>query len=231
MHKHSEFQYLNVLQRLVDEYEKGNIFPDRTGAGIVKILGAQLEFSDIDQIFPIITTRMSSFYIGKVELLWMLGLLGDPSNIRPLVIRNVNIWNEWPMVRWLTGRGIVVPKQDDPLWSELMEEFVDGIKNDEKFAQKHGSLGPTYGVQMVSWETKGGKRINQVQNVINALKTNPFSRRIIINLWNVADIGKMALPPCLFFYQFDRGFSHPGDPSSALQTGPWARRTTSLHHP
>ena len=91
------------------------------------------------------------------------------------------------------------------------EDFIEKIKEDEGFAKKHGELGPVYGRQWVNWggyelisgrEIEGiNKGVNQIQNVIDLLRTNPDSRRIMVNAWNVAEIDKAVLPSCHFGFQ------------------------------
>lgn len=71
----------------------------------------------------------------------------------------------------------------------------------DEWADENGDLGPIYGKQWVNWESNG-KIINQIDNIINEIKTNPNSRRLIVNAWNVADIDDMALPPCHLLFQF-----------------------------
>ena len=72
----------------------------------------------------------------------------------------------------------------------------------DEWADKDGNLGPVYGHQWRSWEGKDGIKIDQIKNVINDIKKNPNSRRLIVNSWNVSEIPKMALPPCHAFFQF-----------------------------
>ena len=84
-------------------------------------------------------------------------------------------------VRWLQERGVSI-------WDE--------------WARKDGELGPVYGVQWRSWPTPDGRHIDQIAQVIDQIKRNPDSRRLIVSAWNVADIQNMALPPCHAFFQF-----------------------------
>jgi len=72
----------------------------------------------------------------------------------------------------------------------------------DEWADENGDLGPVYGYQWRSWPTADGRHIDQIKQVIDQIKTNPDSRRIIVSAWNVADIERMALPPCHAFFQF-----------------------------
>ena len=119
------------------------------------------------------------------ELLWFIS---GETNIRPLVLQNVKIWNEWPYEKF---------KQSQDYHNETLEEFVEKIKNDEEFAKKHGDLGPVYGKQ---WRDFFG--VDQLKELEKQLKENKFSRRHIICAWNPAQIKDMALPPCHAFMQF-----------------------------
>ena len=77
-----------------------------------------------------------------------------------------------------------------------------GVKIWDEWADENGDLGPVYGKQWRSWETKDGHVIDQISDVIHAIKNNPDSRRIIVNAWNVGDLPKMALSPCHCLFQF-----------------------------
>mgnify|MGYP002508176240 FL=1 len=124
------------------------------------------------------------------ELLWFIS--GD-TNIKYLVDNNVRIWNEWPYVSFT---------KSSEYNGETQEEFVEKIKNDKKFAEKYGNLGPVYGKQ---WRGFGGMDevgVDQLLKVIETIKTNPNSRRLIVNAWNPKHIDEMALPPCHMMFQF-----------------------------
>ncbi len=186
-----EKQYLDLLK---DILKNGIVSKDRTGTGTKKVFGRMLKF-DLSSGFPLLTTK-KMFIKGIIyELLWFIK--GD-SNIRYLIKNGVNIWNEWPFQRYLEANNLdkKYPKYSD-LWKKKMQEFIEKIKSDKKFAEKWGSCGPFYGVQ---WRNFNGK--DQLSWVIKEIKKNPYSRRLIVNAWNAPLIDKMALPPCHVMYQF-----------------------------
>lgn len=189
-------QYLDLLQRIMDEgVEKS----DRTGVGTKSVFGHQMRF-DLQEGFPLLTTK-KVFLRGIIhELIWFLN---GETNIKYLVDNGVNIWNEWPYQKYLEKNGLVekFPKYSDE-WQAKMQEYVENIKNDEKFAAQWGELGPVYGAQWRKWRGADGKEIDQIAQIIDTIKNNPDSRRIILSAWNVGDIEKMALPPCHLLFQF-----------------------------
>jgi len=193
--RHPEWQYLDLLRQV---WEAGDQRVDRTGVGTRSVFGAMLRFDLADGAMPLITTKRVYWKTATRELLWFL--TGD-TNIRPLVLQGVNIWNEWPHARYVRESGEDISLKD----------FVSRIAEDERFAENWGDLGPVYGKQWVDWPTyeygpdgkyTKGPGINQVAQVVESLKTNPGSRRHIIEGWNVAELDRMALPPCHKTYQF-----------------------------
>jgi thymidylate synthase len=191
-------QYLDLMKTIVDT---GNVKSDRTGTGTWSLFGPQLEF-DLGQGFPAMTTKKLNMNAVVHELLWFLN--GD-SNIRYLVVNNVNIWNEWPYKAYLKETGKAVPASSSDEWKEGIKKFVERIKTDEEFATKYGELGPVYGYQWRHWATNDGGEIDQIKNLIGMIKSSPDSRRLIVSAWNVGDIDEMAiagLPPCHMSFQF-----------------------------
>lgn len=191
-------QYLDLMRTIK---EKGNVKSDRTGTGTWSLFGPQIEF-DLAQGFPAVTTKKLNMNSVIHELLWFLN--GD-SNIRYLVLNNVNIWNEWPYKAYLKDIGKEVPDSGSEDWKEGIKEFVERIKTDEEFAAKYGELGPVYGYQWRHWATNDGGEIDQIKKLIKMIKASPDSRRLIVSAWNVADIDEMAvagLPPCHMSFQF-----------------------------
>ncbi|WP_342253164.1 thymidylate synthase [Spiroplasma endosymbiont of Zeiraphera isertana] len=174
-------QYLDLCQYVL---EKGYKKTDRTGTGTVSTFGYQMRF-DLQKGFPILTTKKVHFASIVHELLWFIA--GD-TNIEYLVKNNVRIWNEWPYKKFMESKKYQ---------NETLEEFVEKIKTDHQFALEFGDLGPVYGRQ---WRNFNG--VDQLQELIENLKNNPFSRRHILSAWNPAEIKNMALPPCHTLIQF-----------------------------
>ncbi|MEK7096588.1 MAG: thymidylate synthase [Patescibacteria group bacterium] len=195
-------QYLDLLKNIM---KNGTDKDDRTGIGTRSIFGTQTRY-DLTQGFPLLTTKKVFIKAVIYELLWFLR--GD-TNIKFLVDNDVKIWNEWAYQIYLEKKGLdkKLERYSEP-WKEEMDKFVQKMKENEKFAKKWGELGPIYGKQWVNWETKEGKTINQVQEVINLIKNDSTSRRIIISGWNVGEIQDLiknhhhAPPPCHTLYQF-----------------------------
>lgn len=191
-------QYLELLE---DIKTNGMIKSDRTGTGTKSVFGRQIRF-DLSEGFPAVTTK-KLFLRGIIhELLWFLQ---GNSNIEYLVKNNVNIWNEWPFKAYLGATNRPVPAQGSAEWTDQLGEFIEKIKTDSAFAKKYGELGPVYGHQWRHWPDGKGGEIDQIQEAIDTIKTNPDSRRIIVSAWNVADIKEMAkagLPPCHSLFQF-----------------------------
>ena len=184
--------YLNLLQHIL---ENGTKKDDRTGTGTLSVFGYQMRIP-LSEGFPLLTTKKVFFRGITHELLWFL--TGD-TNIKYLVDQGVGIWNEWPYEGY---------KVSDEYQGEMLEEFITKIRESDEFAAKWGELGPVYGKQWIRWESKDGKPINQIQNVIDEIKRNPDSRRLLVSGWNVSDIqslihGKRSAPPlCHTVFQF-----------------------------
>ena len=191
-------QYLELLKDIKTNGVKKN---DRTGVGTISVFGRQLHF-DLDQGFPAVTTK-KLFMRGIIhELIWFLQ---GSTNIKYLVDNDVHIWDDWPYKAYLLGQNKKIPEINGPEWNNGIREFTDRIKRDSNFAKEHGELGPVYGYQWRSWPTPDGRHIDQIKNVIDTIKKNPDSRRMIVSAWNVADIDEMAisgLPPCHLLFQF-----------------------------
>lgn len=174
----------NYLELCKHVLENGTRKEDRTGTGTISTFGYQIR-CNLDDGFPLLTTKKVYYKAVLGELLW---IISGETNIRPLVLQNIRIWNEWPYENY---------KKSKEYQGETIEEFVEKIKNSEEFALKHGDLGPVYGKQ---WRDSYG--VDQLLEVEKSIKENPFSRRHIICAWNPSQIDKMALPPCHAFVQF-----------------------------
>ena len=174
-------QYHALLNEILD---KGTDRLDRTSTGTRSIFGYQMRF-DLTEGFPLLTTKKVHFKSVVHELLWFIS---GSTNIRPLVMNNVRIWNEWPYQRYMKSKDYQ---------NESLEEYIEKIKVDQTFADLFGNLGPVYGKQ---WRDFNG--IDQLSQLIEGIKQNPFSRRHIISAWNPAELENMALPPCHMMMQF-----------------------------
>ncbi|EAK9791619.1 thymidylate synthase [Listeria monocytogenes] len=200
-------QYLDLEKYVL---ENGTQKGDRTGTGTISTFGYQMRF-DLQEGFPIMTTKRVPFKLVVSELLWFLH--GD-TNIRYLLQHNNNIWNEWAFERFvksddykgedMTDFGLRAER--DPAFKEVyqaeMEKFKTRILEDGAFATKYGELGNIYGKQWREWKTSQGETIDQLADLIEMIKTNPNSRRLIVSAWNPEDIPNMALPPCHSLFQF-----------------------------
>ena len=174
-------EYLQLAETVLNS---GEDRLDRTGVGTRSLFGYQARY-DLRDGFPLLTTKKVHLESIIQELLWFIS---GSTNIRPLVLNNVRIWNEWPYQNF---------KNSKDYRGETLAQYVEKIKEDKSFADIHGDLGPVYGKQ---WRNFNG--VDQLNEVIKNLKENPFSRRHIITAWNPAEVDNMALPPCHAFFQF-----------------------------
>jgi thymidylate synthase len=193
---HYEEQYLSLMRRI---WTEGTVQHDRTGVGTKALFGAQMRFSLADDAVPLLTTKRVFWKTAAREMLWFL--TGN-TNIRPLLQQKVRIWTDWPLDRYRRETGDDISQED----------FEARIVESTEFADLWGDLGPVYGAQWVNWPRylpvgeglfqRADKGIDQVSILVDSLKTNPGSRRHIIEGWNVAELDQMALPPCHKTYQF-----------------------------
>lgn len=194
--------YLNTMK---DILENGIEKTDRTGVGTISKFGVQMRFN-LQEGFPLLTTKKVPFRLIVSELLWFIK--GD-TNIKYLLENNNHIWDEWAFENYvkspqykgpdMTNFGIRCTKDEEfnKVYQEQKRIFCERILNEEDFAKEFGDLGPVYGKQ---WRDFNGK--DQLKNVINQIKTNPDSRRLIVSAWNPVDVDDMALPPCHSLFQF-----------------------------
>ena len=156
-------QYLDFLGHILSHGEQR---PDRTGTGVLSHFGCEMRF-DLEQGFPLVTTKKIHLKSLVHELLWFLR---GETNIRYLNDHGVTIWDEW--------------------------------------ADESGELGPIYGKQWRAWQAaapsadKKGRIIDQMATLLDQIRNNPSSRRLIISAWNVGELDDMALPPCHLLFQF-----------------------------
>ena len=191
-------QYQSLLKDILNT---GVEKEDRTGTGTISVFGKQIRH-DMSEGFPLLTTKKMAVKTMMTELKWFLK--GD-TNIKYLVDNNCHIWD---------GDAYKKYHRAFPETEMLsQEQFINLIKTDDEFAMKWGELGPIYGNQWREWGSKyqsnnilkESKRIkpgiDQFQNLINDLKTNPDSRRLMVNAWNVGELDQMTLPPCHYGFQ------------------------------
>jgi thymidylate synthase len=183
---HPERQFLDLLDRVLD---KGDPRSDRTGVGTKSLFGELLRFDLSGGQVPILTTKRVYWKTAVKEMLWFLT---GGTNIRELLQENVRIWSDWPLEKYRKATGEQISQED----------FEARVLADEEFAQTWGELGPVYGKQWRRWVDGEGREHDQIGTLIETLKHNPASRRMLFHAWNVAEIDQMALPPCHMVYQF-----------------------------
>ena len=198
---HFEQQYLDLMRHI---WTHGDERVDRTGVGTRALFGSTMRFDLSEGAVPLLTTKRVFWKTAAREMLWFL--TGD-TNIRELVKQKVHIWTDWPLDKYRKETGETIDR----------DSFEQRIIEDDAFAAKWGDLGPVYGKQWVDWPTfryrkdglyEKGPGINQVAGVVESLRNNPGSRRHIIEGWNVAELDRMALPPCHKTYQFHVAGKH-----------------------
>lgn len=199
-------QYLDLCKHVL---ETGTRKEDRTGTGTVSVFGYQMRF-DLNEGFPLMTTKKTAFRLISSELLWFLK--GD-TNVKTLIEDRNPIWDEWAFEQWATsaeytgpdmtdfGRRAATDEEFAAIYKSKMDEFKKRVVAEADFAEKYADLGPVYGKQWRSWSTGEGT-IDQISNLIDGIKRNPDSRRHIVTAWNPSEVEDMALPPCHALFQF-----------------------------
>ena len=200
-------RYQDLLEDILDN---GVVKTDRTGTGTISVFGRQIKHK-MSQGFPLLTTKKMAWKTMVTELLWFLK---GETNIKYLVDNDCHIWDgdtyknyQKNMTEWFGNE------------SQLTQvEFIEKIKIDNRFANRWGDLGPIYGKQWRNWDTRRLDRrnitqdridgitphtliVDQITNLINELKTNPDSRRLMVSAWNVGELDQMVLPPCHYGFQ------------------------------
>ena len=204
MKNKADKQYLKFLNYIL---ENGEVKGDRTGTGTISIFDYSMTF-DMSEGFPLLTSKKVFTKAVIHELIWFLR--GD-TNIKYLVDNGVHIWDGDAFKNFMNK------SEGDPdmIWNQ--EQFIHMIKTDDEFAEKWGELGPVYGKQWRRWGgykkephgwhhgiPSGYKDVpvgDQISDLINDLKNNPDSRRLIVSAWNVGELEQMVLPPCHNFFQ------------------------------
>jgi thymidylate synthase len=206
-------QYQALLQDILDNGVKKE---DRTKTGTISVFGRQIRHK-MSEGFPLLTTKKMPWKSIVTELLWFLQ---GNTNIKWLVDNGCNIWNGDTYKNYVKHNQF----NSNPKWLKPIplenghsgagvfsqEEFVEKIKTNDEFAKKWGELGPIYGKQWRKWNSISDSdfdmrmstyEVDQIQNLINDLKTNPDSRRLMVNAWNVGELDQMVLPPCHYGFQ------------------------------
>lgn len=199
--------YLDLCRYIL---EQGTKKEDRTGTGTISVFGYQMRFN-LQEGFPLLTTKRVPFRLVASELLWFLK--GD-TNLRYLLENNNHIWDEWGFQKWvesdeytgpdMTNFGIRSQKDEEfnVLYQEQMKLYQERVLNDEGFAKEFGDLGNVYGKQWRSWEGADGQTYDQIQYIIDEIKRNPDSRRLLCNAWSASELKNQQLPPCHYAFQF-----------------------------
>ncbi len=183
---HPERQYLDLLEYVL---ANGDERVDRTGVGTRSVFGAMLRFDLSAGEVPILTTKRVYWKTAVKEMLWFL--TGE-TNIQPLLRDNVRIWSDWPLAAYRKATGEDITQ----------ESFEQRVLEDDGFAKQWGELGPVYGKQWRRWLGADGVEHDQIATVLQTLRTDPSSRRMLFHGWNVPELGAMALPPCHMVYQY-----------------------------
>jgi len=211
-------KYQDLLQDILDN---GIVKSDRTGTGTISVFGRQIRHR-MSQGFPLLTTKKMAWNVMVTELLWFLR--GD-TNIKFLLDYDCHIWDGDAYKNYTKQVNDIIDgykcgdimgiqphieamfSNSDKLISLTQSEFINKIKTDDSFAKQWGDLGPIYGKQWREWNRccemlcSKHQPIDQIQNLINDLKTNPDSRRLMVNAWNVGELDQMVLPPCHYGFQ------------------------------
>ncbi len=183
-------QYQSLLQDILDNgVEKS----DRTGTGTISVFGRQIRHK-MSEGFPLLTTKKMAWKTMVVELLWFLR---GSTNIKFLLDYDCHIWDGDAYKNYDKLYDSYNPPFSGPYPKRLTkEEFIKEIKTNKSFEEEYGDLAPIYGRQWRDWNG-----LDQIQNLIDELKTNPDSRRLMVNAWNLGELDKMVLPPCHYGFQ------------------------------
>ena len=206
-------KYQDLLQDILDN---GVEKQDRTGTGTISVFGRQIRHK-MSQGFPLLTTKKMAWKTIVTELLWFLR--GD-TNIKFLLDYDCHIWDGDAYKNYIDKSYDILLKdllktKDTSEFNNIKldalskEEFIKQIKTDNEFAKKWGDLGPIYGKQWRQWQgwmdmrgnEKGSLWYDQILQLVHSLKTEPDSRRLMVNAWNVAELDQMVLPPCHYGFQ------------------------------
>lgn len=211
-------QYKELIERILTENAEriaaNNPRKDRTGVGRYSIFGHMMRFNLSENAFPLVTTKFTPFKTMVSEIKWFIS---GSTNIRPLALQKNRIWDEWGFQRYLESgayEGTLKPSDlnstDEKVYQQVkkeMDEYIQRIVEDEEFAAVHGELGEVYGKQWRSIIGPDGEEFDQLMLMLEELKNNPMSTRLILDSWTIPSIytsdltRRMKLPPCHFTYQ------------------------------
>ncbi|HLD37893.1 MAG TPA: thymidylate synthase [Candidatus Nanoarchaeia archaeon] len=214
-------QYLEHSKEILSSKYSKFKFNERRGLGRIYLFGYQNRYN-LKEGFPLLTTKKIHFKSVAHELIWFLS---GKTNIKYLADNNVHIWDDdafnYNLKKMVKSEIFpeVFPKYSEE-WVKAKAEYVQKIKEDEKFAAKWGDLGPVYGSQWIHWPkfipvtleingekkeyyTKDSNGINQLESVIQGMKKDVASARHIVSAWNPQEVPDMALPPCHTIFQFN----------------------------
>ena len=183
---HPEQQYLDLLAQVLDQ---GDERLNSTGVGTRSVFGAMIRFDLSDGRVPILTTKRVCWETAVKEMLWCL--TGD-TNIRSLLREDVRTWTDRPLAAFRRETGEKISQSD----------FEARIVADDDFAARWGELGPVYGRQWRRWLGADGREHDQIAELVEALRTNPASHRMLFHGWNVGELDGMVLPPRHMVYQY-----------------------------
>jgi len=185
-------QYLELMRSV---FATGYGSDDRTGTGTIKTFGNSIKVN-LQDGFPILTSKKVFTKAVIYELLWFLS---GETNMKLMTDNDVNIWIGDAYKKYCEIEAN--PPHDHTL---SRKEFIDKLKADDEFCNKWGDLGRVYGVQWRNWKKhRDGnvETIDQVQNVLDKLRTNPDDRRMVVTAWNPGELDQQLLPPCHYFWQ------------------------------
>ena len=182
----ADAHYSAIVRRILDT---GDRRVDRTGVGTLSVFGVTARFDLSQGEVPLITTKRVSWKTAVKEMLWFLT---GGTNIRALLEQNVRIWTDWPLARYRRETGDDIAQAD----------FEARILADEDFAARMGRARPGLRQAMAPLARRDGREHDQIAAVVEQLRSNPASRRILFHGWNVPELPDMALPPCHMVYQY-----------------------------
>ena len=192
-------QYLNHSVEILSSAES-HYKSNRTGIDSISLFGYQNQYN-LSEGFPLLTTKRVPIKAITHELIWFLR--GD-TNIKYLVDNDVHIWDDNSFQHYLKAQNLEgdLAKYSDG-WIKAKQEFIENIKENFEFSERHGNLGDIYGAQWRKWKTSEGKEIDQLGDIVEMIQNKPSSRRIIVSAWNPEEVPNMALPPCHTLYHIN----------------------------